>query len=166
LPQKKIKLHAGKSNAVSDTMDVVPSISTLAALAAAAEREEEQVMNESPELRAAQIQRRQYIRTLHKIVEQSDVIIMVLDARDPEGCRSQMVEDEVRRREADGKRLVFVLNKIGMPLIYTVIALSYILSPDCRPSSQRKCSKLAQIFKTLGSHTPISFFNSSSEAES
>ncbi|GJJ09410.1 hypothetical protein Clacol_003632 [Clathrus columnatus] len=58
--------------------------------------------------------KRQYIRTLHKVIEQSDVIIVVLDARDPEGCRAKLVEEEVRRREADGKKLVFVLNKIDL----------------------------------------------------
>lgn len=94
-------------------MDLVPSISTLASLAAIAEAEDLEQSNDSPELRAVKIQRRQYLRTLNKVVEQSDVIIMVLDARDPEGTRSRLVEDEVRRRESDGKRLVFVLNKIG-----------------------------------------------------
>jgi nuclear GTP-binding protein len=94
-------------------MEIVPSISTLASMAAAAEAEDLEQSNESLELRAIRIQRRQYLHTLHKVVEQSDVIIMVLDARDPEGCRSRLVEDEVRRREADGKRLIFVLNKIG-----------------------------------------------------
>ncbi|KIM31265.1 hypothetical protein M408DRAFT_256595 [Serendipita vermifera MAFF 305830] len=95
-------------------MDVVPSISTLAAMAATAEVEEIEHSEESPELRAARIQKRQYIRTLHKVVEQSDIVIMVLDARDPEGCRSRLVEEEVRRRETDGKRLIFVLNKIDL----------------------------------------------------
>ena len=94
-------------------MEVVPSIFTLAAMATAAEVEELEHSNDPPELHAARIQKRQYIRTLHKVVEQSDIVIMVLDARDPEGCRSRMVEDEVRRRESDGKRLIFVLNKIG-----------------------------------------------------
>jgi ribosome biogenesis GTPase A len=46
-------------------------------------------------------------------VDQSDIILLVLDARDPEGCRSRLVEEEVRRRESEGKKLVFVLNKIG-----------------------------------------------------
>lgn len=57
--------------------------------------------------------KRQYIRTLHKVIDESDIIVLVLDARDPEGCRSRLVEEEVRRREHEGKRLVFVLNKIG-----------------------------------------------------
>lgn len=108
-------------------MDIVPSISTLAAMAAAAELEEIEQSNDTPKLRAARIQKRQYIRTLHKVVDQSDIVIMVLDARDPEGCRSRMVEDEVRRREADGKRLIFVLNKIGESALL-LLAIDLILS--------------------------------------
>lgn len=57
--------------------------------------------------------RRHHIRALHKVIDESDVVLLVLDARDPEGCRSRLVEEEVRRRESEGKRLVFVLNKIG-----------------------------------------------------
>jgi hypothetical protein len=38
----------------------------------------------------------------------------VLDVHDPAGCHSRLVEEEVHRREAEGKRLVFVLNEIGM----------------------------------------------------
>jgi hypothetical protein len=52
-------------------------------------------------------QRRHYIRTLLKVVDEA-AILLVLDARDPAGCRSRLVEEEVRRREAEGKRLVFV----------------------------------------------------------
>jgi nuclear GTP-binding protein len=47
------------------------------------------------------------------VIDESDVVLLVLDARDPEGCRSRLVEEAVRRREADGKSLVFILNKIG-----------------------------------------------------
>lgn len=57
--------------------------------------------------------RRHYVRALHKVIDESDIVILVLDARDPEGCRSRLVEEEVRRRESEGKKLVFVLNKIG-----------------------------------------------------
>ncbi|KAJ1310390.1 hypothetical protein OPQ81_007128 [Rhizoctonia solani] len=52
-----------------------------------------------------------YMKEFHKVVEMSDVIIQVLDARDPMGCRSPSVEEEVRRSE---KRLVGVLNKIDL----------------------------------------------------
>ncbi|KAF5319401.1 hypothetical protein D9619_008554 [Psilocybe cf. subviscida] len=58
--------------------------------------------------------RKYYLKSLHKVVDDSDIIILVLDARDPEGCRSRLVEEEVRRRESEGKKLVFVLNKIDL----------------------------------------------------
>ncbi|KAH7100300.1 P-loop containing nucleoside triphosphate hydrolase protein [Auriculariales sp. MPI-PUGE-AT-0066] len=57
------------------------------------------------------VRRRQYVRTLHRVVESSDVVLLVLDARDPPGSRSRLVEEEVRRRD---KKLVFILNKIDL----------------------------------------------------
>ena len=73
--------------------------------------------------------RRQYIRTLHKVIEESDIVILVLDARDPEGCRSRLVEEEVRRREHEGKKLVFVLNKIGAQLSSPFLPCYHTLHP-------------------------------------
>jgi len=93
-----------------------PSLSTLATIAAASPYEPE---TGSPSSSKSLLQktkeqiRKHYLQTLHKVVDESDILILVLDARDPEGCRSRLVEDEVRRREAEGKKLVFVLNKIG-----------------------------------------------------
>jgi len=57
--------------------------------------------------------RKSHLKSLYKVIDESNIIILVLDARDPEGCRSRLVEEEVRRRIIEGKRLVFVLNKIG-----------------------------------------------------
>jgi hypothetical protein len=57
--------------------------------------------------------RKYYLKALHKVVDESDIVILVLDAQDPEGCKSRLVEEEVRRRESEGKKLVFVLHKIG-----------------------------------------------------
>ena len=54
-----------------------------------------------------------FMRELRKVIERSDVIIQVLDARDPEGTRSRWVEDEVRKQEGQGKKLLGVINKIG-----------------------------------------------------
>ena len=70
--------------------------------------------------------RKYYIRSLRKVVNQSDIILLVLDARDPEGCRSRLVEKEVRRRESEGKKLVFVLNtKIGKFCYYYLQLLCF-----------------------------------------
>ena len=46
-------------------------------------------------------------------MEAADVVLEVLDARDPQGCRSPQLEAAVRRA-GSRQRLVLVLNKIGM----------------------------------------------------
>ncbi|KAF7315379.1 Proteophosphoglycan ppg4 [Mycena indigotica] len=69
---------------------------------------------EEPQEKTKEQLRKHYFRALHKVIDQSDIVILVLDARDPEGCRSRIVEEEVRRREAEGKKLVFVLNKVDL----------------------------------------------------
>ncbi|KAK4687403.1 nuclear GTP-binding protein, partial [Tremellales sp. Uapishka_1] len=55
-----------------------------------------------------------FMRELRKVIERSDVVIQVLDARDPEGTRSRWVEDEVRKRAGQGKKLLAVVNKIDL----------------------------------------------------
>nr|XP_019012172.1 nuclear GTP-binding protein [Kwoniella pini CBS 10737]OCF50953.1 nuclear GTP-binding protein [Kwoniella pini CBS 10737] len=55
-----------------------------------------------------------FMRELRKVIERSDVIIQVLDARDPDGTRSRWVEEEVRKRDVQGKKLLAVVNKIDL----------------------------------------------------
>ncbi|KAF7693405.1 hypothetical protein HF521_008721 [Silurus meridionalis] len=50
---------------------------------------------------------------LNKVIEASDVILEVLDARDPIGCRCPQLEEAVLKHEGK-KRLLFVLNKIDL----------------------------------------------------
>jgi nuclear GTP-binding protein len=52
-----------------------------------------------------------YAKELKKVVEASDVVIEVLDARDPEGCRSHDLEKEVL---SQGKKVLLVVNKIDL----------------------------------------------------
>lgn len=59
---------------------------------------------------------------LYKVIDSSDVIIHVLDARDPDGTRCRSVEKYVRE-EAPHKHLIFVLNKCD--LVPTKIAVSF-----------------------------------------
>ena len=47
-----------------------------------------------PEARKMAQSRRAYYKELKKVVDASDVIIEVLDARDPEGCRNKEIEDQ------------------------------------------------------------------------
>ena len=91
-----------------------PTLSSLAVLASSSSLPEDHTFPSSALTGKTKEQlRKHYLRTLHKVIDQSDIVILVLDARDPEGCRSRLVEEEVRRRECEGKKLVFVLNKIG-----------------------------------------------------
>eukprot|EP00613_Pedinella_sp_CCMP2098_P018898 CAMPEP_0171773136 /NCGR_PEP_ID=MMETSP0991-20121206/55114_1 /TAXON_ID=483369 /ORGANISM="non described non described, Strain CCMP2098" /LENGTH=542 /DNA_ID=CAMNT_0012378817 /DNA_START=20 /DNA_END=1648 /DNA_ORIENTATION=- len=56
--------------------------------------------------------RRAYLRELRKVVDQADVIIEVLDARDPQGSRAPAVEAAVAANPA--KKLVLVVNKVDL----------------------------------------------------
>lgn len=47
-----------------------------------------------------------------QVVEAADVILEVLDARDPLGCRCPQVEQAVIQ-SGTNKKIVLVLNKIG-----------------------------------------------------
>lgn len=50
---------------------------------------------------------------LYKVIDSSDVIIQVLDARDPVGTRSQNIESYLKK-EKPWKHLIFVLNKCDL----------------------------------------------------
>lgn len=50
---------------------------------------------------------------LYKVIDSSDVVIMVLDARDPEGTRCSYLENFLKT-EKPHKHLIFVLNKVDL----------------------------------------------------
>jgi nuclear GTP-binding protein len=58
---------------------------------------------------------------LYKVIDSSDVVIHVLDARDPLGTRCRSVEKYIKE-EAPHKHLIFVLNKCD--LVPTKVAVS------------------------------------------
>ena len=58
---------------------------------------------------------------LYKVIDSSDVVIHVLDARDPNGTRCRSIEKYIRD-EAPHKHLIFVLNKCD--LVPTKVAVS------------------------------------------
>lgn len=62
---------------------------------------------------------------LYKVIDSSDVVVHVLDARDPEGTRCRSVEKYIRE-EAPHKHLVFVMNKCD--LVPTSVAVSNLFS--------------------------------------
>lgn len=58
--------------------------------------------------------RRTYDKVFKQVVEQADVVLYVLDARDPEGTRSRDVERSVMAAASGGKRLILILNKVDL----------------------------------------------------
>lgn len=58
--------------------------------------------------------RRAFDKMYKQVVESADVVLYVLDARDPEGTRSKEVEQMVMAADGGSKRMIFVLNKIDL----------------------------------------------------
>lgn len=66
--------------------------------------------------------RKAYDKIFRSVVEASDVVLYVLDARDPEATRLRTVEQAVV--ESGKKRLIFVLNKVD--LVPTAVLTSWL----------------------------------------
>lgn len=58
--------------------------------------------------------RKMFDKDFKNVVEMSDVVLFVLDARDPEQTRSREVERMVLRAAGGDKRLLLVLNKVDL----------------------------------------------------
>ncbi|KAH7133606.1 P-loop containing nucleoside triphosphate hydrolase protein [Dactylonectria macrodidyma] len=58
--------------------------------------------------------RKTYDKVFKNVVEQADVVLYVLDARDPESTRSREVERSVMAAASGGKRLILILNKVDL----------------------------------------------------
>ncbi|EEB08832.1 GTPase Grn1 [Schizosaccharomyces japonicus yFS275] len=60
------------------------------------------------------LSRKAFDKEFKKVIQMADVILYVLDARDPEGTRSRDVERQVLMSVNEDKRLIFVVNKIDL----------------------------------------------------
>ena len=58
--------------------------------------------------------RRAFDKVFKQVVDAADVVLYVLDARDPEGTRSKEVEREIMAADAGSKRMILILNKIDL----------------------------------------------------
>lgn len=58
--------------------------------------------------------RRAFDKVFKNVTEAADVVLYVLDARDPEGTRSKEVEREIMTAQGGEKRLILILNKIDL----------------------------------------------------
>jgi nuclear GTP-binding protein len=51
---------------------------------------------------------------LYKVIDSSDVLVQVLDARDPEGTRCRRIEMELQQKDRRHKHMIFLLNKCDL----------------------------------------------------
>ncbi|SPP75260.1 nucleolar GTP-binding protein 2 [Drosophila guanche] len=93
---------------------------------------------------------------LHKVVDASDVLLQVLDARDPMGTRSKYIE-EFLRKEKPHKHLFFILNKVDLVPVWVTQRWVAILSAEYptiafHASMQHPFGKgaLINLFRQLG----------------
>lgn len=58
--------------------------------------------------------RRAFDKDFKSVLSTSDILLYVLDARDPNGTRSREIEREITAADAGSKRLILILNKIDL----------------------------------------------------
>jgi nuclear GTP-binding protein len=88
---------------------------------------------------------------LYKVLDSSDVVIQVLDARDPEGTRSRFLERHLRRSHQCHKHMILLLNKCDLVSFFLLFPLcSSFLHVRRRapppPSRPRPTPPLARFF--------------------
>lgn len=96
-----------------------------AALAADSQRLEDELAEAGGELDqenlVADPSLKLHAKSLRKVLEASDVLIEVLDARDPVGTRCRAVERELKSLDGGRKKLILVLNKIGKSFLSSLL---------------------------------------------
>jgi nuclear GTP-binding protein len=78
------------------------------------EDSDDEVLTGVTEVTGGASSRKAFDKVFKQVVEQADVILYVLDARDPQGTRSRDVERAVMAAAGGGKRLILVLNKVDL----------------------------------------------------
>jgi nuclear GTP-binding protein len=75
----------------------------------------EGLMNEEDYQRKGKdVSLRRFFKEFQKVVESSDVLLEVIDVRDPLGCRLERMEKSISSQWGDKKSIVVVLNKIDL----------------------------------------------------
>ena len=74
------------------------------------------------------LSRKLYIKILDQVLENSDVILEVLDARDPLSCRSKEIENKINLIK--NKKIILVLNKIDLIPVQNAIDWQKYLSKE------------------------------------
>ncbi|XP_046327575.2 nucleolar GTP-binding protein 2-like [Haliotis rufescens] len=87
------------------------------------------VKDETPEIVFKAGQSKRIWNELYKVIDSSDVVVQVLDARDPLGTRCYQVEKYLKK-EKSHKNLIFVLNKVDLVPIWVTQKWVAILSAE------------------------------------
>lgn len=74
-------------------------------------------------------QSRRIWNELYKVIDSSDVVIMVLDVRDPPGTRCAHIENFLKK-EKPHKHLIFILNKVDLVPVWVTQRWVAILSSE------------------------------------
>ncbi|KPV76856.1 uncharacterized protein RHOBADRAFT_51841 [Rhodotorula graminis WP1] len=113
--EKLQRREAARQGGASATLASTAALA--AALAADAERDEDDddmVDDDDVEKQVQDASLKLHAKSLRKVLEMSDIVIEVLDARDPVGTRCRAVERELKSLDGGRKKLVLVLNKIDL----------------------------------------------------
>ena len=85
---------------------------------------------------------------LYKVLDSSDVVIHVLDARDPLGTRCKPVVEYLRKEKAH-KHLVYVLNKVDLVNNQYLDAVKKEIGEDFIPIAAEKDANLDQLVEKI-----------------
>jgi len=70
--------------------------------------------------------RKAYFKEFKKVLDNADVVLEVLDARDPLGCRTKRIEQDILESGLD-KKIILILNKIGKIIINLYNSITFFI---------------------------------------
>lgn len=71
------------------------------------------IRDEARDKRMSAGQSKRIWEELYKVIDSSDVLVQILDARDPEGTRSKVLEEHLKKNSPH-KHIVLILNKCDL----------------------------------------------------
>jgi len=81
------------------------------------------------------------------VVDAADIILYILDARDPEGTSSRDVERQIIGADGSEKRLILILNKIDLVpgTLERMVGLSPQILPNTATKGEQVCCECLDI---------------------